>query len=478
MCKKIFLILAFSGFFSTEVLSEENISFPNRYYRIPIWNLYFKPEFPISPLQKKSLLRMSLEQFGAKGDGLTDDTRAIIKAFNSSVLEIYSNKLKARYKISDRIIISKVKRKKLVLKDSKFLNSDISKATFIFQNCSNIEISGGEFGYVNMPVSNGDGSQHVFQFDGCQNVIMNKIHIINSPEMGVAITNCNNVIISNSLIEHTFRDGTYSHYSANVKYLNNIYKDIKDDAMSFHDYGISLQKKQLSIFGYSQASNFVAKGNTIINAYQGFGSIGAFNISIINNRFKNTVIAGISVFNAQDMYPGGTALVNKVRIENNLIQNSCTTLNINGLDLSNFGQASSGRAAICLLSLGAKNQLNQGETKHLSNVIVSGNTVNSSGANGFFANLVDNLRLTDNKFLNCSGSVPSQSLNGDVVEIWNCTGLWANFNSVIDSRPKTLHQHGYYFSNVSGQTGNWTVKGVIAEEKSLKMTTHLKDIPK
>lgn len=481
MCKKLIMNLILFNF-SLTLLPVNGLNTIDKFSvynssHLSFSDIYFEFNSNGPPIKKANVLRMSLEQFGAKGDGLSDDTEAISRALNSNVLEIYNQKQKAHYKISDRIVIDKVKRKRLVVKNAKFLNADISKPSFYFQNCSNVEITGGDFGYSTMPVKNGDGSQHVIQFDGCQNVVVRKIHIINSPEMGIAITNSNKVTIRDSFIEHTFRDGTYSHYSANVKYLNNKYRYIKDDAMSFHDYGIPQQKKQLSKFGYSQASNFIAQGNVVENAYQGLGSIGAYNVSILNNSFKNSVIAGISVFNAQDMYPGGTALVNKVRIEGNIITNSCTTLNINGLDLSNFGQASTGRAAICLLSLGAKNQLNQGETKRLSNITVSGNTVNRSGANGFFANLVDKLYLTNNKFINCSGSIPAQSLNGDVVEIWNCTGLWANFNSVIDSRSKILHQHGYSFNNVAGQTGNWNVKGTVGEEKSLDKLSILKIIP-
>lgn len=418
----------------------------------------------------------TLEQFGAKGDGKTDDTQAISRALNSSIPVIYARKGKSYYKVSDKIVVSAIKKKKLIATGATFLNSDLTKATFFFQGCANIEINGGKYGYVNMPTANGDGSQHLFQFDNCQNVIVDKIHIINSPEMGVAITSSNKITIKNSRIEHTFRDGTYSHYSSNVNYLNNTYNNIKDDAMSFHDYGIDQEHKSLNKYGYKQATNFLAKGNIVVNSYQGLGSIGSVNVQVLNNKFKNTVLAGVSVFNAQDMFPGSNASAKKCLIKGNTITNACSVVVINGVSYSNNGQASTGRAAICVLSLGAKNQLNQGETKRLSGVRVIANTVNGSGANGFFANLVDNLYLERNKFINCSGSVPTQSLNGDVIEVWNCTSLWANANTILDTRKKVLHQHGYAFDNVSGQMGNWNVKGVIKGEKVLSATPSLRSI--
>ncbi|MCX6214056.1 glycosyl hydrolase family 28-related protein [Spirosoma sp.] len=417
-----------------------------------------------------------LEQFGAKGDGKTDDTQAISKALNSSSPVIYARKGKSYYKISSKIIISGVKKKKLIATGATFLNSDLTKATFLFQDCTNINIYGGKYGYVNMPTDNGDGSQHVFQFDNCQDISVNGIHIKNSPEMGIAITNSNRVTIRNSRIEHTFRDGTYSHYSANVNYLYNTYINIKDDAMSFHDYGLDEQKKQLLKYGYKQATNLLAKGNVVQNSYQGFGSIGSVNVSVLNNKFNNVVIAGVSIFNAQEMYPGGNASAKRCLVQNNIITNACSTVIINGKSYKNNGQASTGRAAICIISLGAKNQLNQGETKRLSAIKVIGNTIIGSGANGFFANLVDNLYFAKNGFTNCSGAVPEQSLNGDVIEVWNCTGLWADANSIIDTRKKVLHQHGYAFNNVSGQMGSWRVKGVLRGEKVLVSTQSLQSI--
>ena len=422
------------------------------------------------------ITKVTLQQFGAKGDGITDDTQAISKALNSTVPLIYIVKTSAFYKVSDMIIIKGINKKKLIATGAKILNSNLSKATFLFQNSKNIEIEGGKFGYMVMPTTNGGNSQHVFQFDGCQSVAVSKIHIINSPEMGIAITNSNKVSVKNCLIEHTFRDGTYSHYSANVKYLNNIYRNIKDDAMSFHDYGIASEKMRLIKFGYNQATNLIAQGNTVENAYQGFGSIGADRVRVINNKFKNTVLSGIAIFNSKELYPNGTSLARDVQLLDNTIVGACSAVTINNVLYTNNGQASTGRAAIFVGSLGANNQLNAGENKRLKNILVSGNSVYNSGAHGFFGRDVDNLKFVNNKFTNCSGAVLSQSLSGDIIELGNITEFLGDNNTIIDTRPKILHQHGYALNNVSGQTGRWNVKGVLAGEKLLTATKSLRPI--
>lgn len=422
--------------------------------------------------------KATLEQFGAKGDGITDDTEAITKALNSTFQVIYARKTMAYYKISNMIVVNKISEKKLVATGAILLNSDLTKATFLFQDSKNIEIQGGDFGYVDMPIINGGNSQHVFQFEKCQNVLVNKIHIKNSPEMGIAITNSNHVTIQNSLIEHTFRDGTYAHYSANVKYIHNTYNNIKDDAMSFHDYGLPSQKKQLIKFGYKQATNLIAKNNTVKNAYQGFGSIGAKGVQVINNRFLNTVLSGIAIFNSKELYPTGTALVNNAHVLNNTINNACSSVTINNKLYNNNGQASTGRAAIFIGSLGVNNQINMGETKLLKNVTIKGNKVQNSGAHGFLGGYIDQLVFTDNMFYDCSGAIPSQSLSGDVIEIGNVTNFLGNNNTIVDTRPKALHSHGYALNNVTGKMGNWHVKGVAIGEKSLIATTALRHFDK
>lgn len=432
----------------------------------------------IKEIYDQTALKATLQQFGAKGDGVTDDTQAIIEALNSPIPLIYALKTAAHYKVSDLIVVSGINKKKLVATGAKFLNSDLEKATFLFQNSRNIEIEGGKFGYVTIPTANGGNSQHVFQFDGCQSVIVSRIHVINSPEMGIAITNSNKVVIKNCLIEHTFRDGTYSHYSANVRYINNIYRNIKDDAMSFHDYGIASEKAKLVKFGYNQASNLTAQGNTIENAYQGFGSIGADGIRVIGNKFKNTVLAGVAIFNSKELYANGTSLAKNVQVLNNTIDRACSTVMINKVSHANNGQASTGRAAIFVGSLGDNNQLNAGAIKRLKNVVVSGNNVTNSGAHGFLCNKTDNLKFTNNRFVNCSGAVPTQSLSGDVVELGNITKFLGDNNTIIDTRPKILHQHGYALNNVSGKTGKWNVKGVLAGEKLLTSTRPLQTMVK
>lgn len=237
--------------------------------------------------------------------------------------------------------------------------------------------------------------------------------------------------------------------------------------MSFHDYGINAEKNSLRKYGYQQATNFTAQGNRVENAYQGLSSISASNIKILSNKIRNTVNAGIAVFNSTELFAAGTALVNRVLVRNNTVEKSCNDITINNIAIKNNGQASTGRAAIFIGSLGKNNQLNAGETKRLKNVIVEKNRVVDSGADGFVGNKIDGLVLEGNTFINCSGQVLAKSLEGDVVELSDLKNFMANNNTVIDNRAKTLHRHAYSINGVSGKMGNWHIKNVLEKKNQI-----------
>jgi polygalacturonase len=409
----------------------------------------------------------TFEQFGANGVDNIDDSNSILKALQNKA-NIITGKKGSVYIINNILLIKSLRNKKILMNGCKILNTDTTKASLLFQDCVNLNITGGDFGYLNQPKSNGGNSQHVFQFNNCQNITLNEVHILNSPEMGIAITNSNKITIKNSKIENTFRDGTYAHYSSNVSYLHNTYTNIKDDAMSFHDYGVQVDKSSLKKNKYGQSTNFIATNNSVKNCYQGIASIGSRNLYIAHNTIHNTVLAGISVFNSLELYENGNAEAKDVLIENNYIEQSCTNNRINNITLNNNGQSSTGRAAIFVGSLGRNNQINMGESKRLHNVKILKNVVVNSGSNGFFGDYTDSLVFEDNKFYNCFHKSSSQHLDYTPVEINNVNNLYANNNTIIDNRSTKKHRHGYSLINLNGIQKNWNVKGVSNTKSFLR----------
>ncbi|WP_148289448.1 right-handed parallel beta-helix repeat-containing protein [Fibrella aestuarina] len=422
-----------------------------------------------SDLREKSI---TPQQYGAKGDGKHDDTQAFLRCFRSNS-KVVVPKAPKFYLVSGQILIANVTNLSVRADKAIILCNDLSKPAWLFQKCKDVVLTGGEWGYVKMPVTNGGNNQHTLQFDQCENILLSKSHIRNSPEIGIAITQCYGITIENSWIEHTWRDGTYAHYSAKIKYINNKYSDCKDDAMSFHDYGRDAERQYLMRRGIHQASGLVIDKCQVKNCYQGFGSVAGADMVIKNSMFSNTVLAGIALMNQKLLYPDGVTRLKNVQVLNNKCVSNCSKTIINKKVFINGGQASSGRAAIICASLGDNNQIGLTEPKRQSNIKLINNYVSSSGAIGLGIYSTDNIVLSGNTFKDCI--VTGNTLGGAVVEIWECTKYAeGKTNKVIDTRNRIQHQRAYNFSGLQGTVKKWTVinrtveDGLIDNSPSLK----------
>lgn len=119
-----------------------------------------------------------------------------------------------------------------------------------------------------------------------------------APARWESVYDCHRVVFRENIIMNCFRDGIYSHFSSDISYLDNHLSHIKDDALSFHDYGDPSRKNFVKKAGHKQSGRFIARGNVIRNAYQGIASIGSEQITITDNIIDDTVNAGICVFNS------------------------------------------------------------------------------------------------------------------------------------------------------------------------------------
>lgn len=399
--------------------------------------------------------KRDVKKMGARGDGINDDSKAIEDAINSTDTIVFSA---GTYKIArllkftglhDKVILAK--------KNAVIINVNDSSGSFLFDNCKNIEIQGGK--WTRTPIyKQGKGEEHTFYFRNVHGLIVNGIYLTISPQMGIAMGEVVGATISNNRIENCFRDGIYSHYSAKLTYINNTLSNIKDDAMSMHDYGIDAQKKNLINSGYTQAGFAIIKNNIVRNCYQGFASIGCNNLMISNNKISNTVNAGIAVFNSENLFKGGKARVANVVIANNVLLNTGGKQNIIGKDYPNYGQLTTGRSAIFVATTDSSNFINNPHTR-LSNIRIENNSVTSSYVNGAYLAQIDSLVFMNNTFLNCD--IDGSKYSGRIVEVRNCSGAYIYENSVQDTREKKQHMSGYEIKNVSGKMGRWTVKGYI-----------------
>ncbi|MFD0764655.1 NosD domain-containing protein [Mucilaginibacter lutimaris] len=367
--------------------------------------------------QSKTFKRVSIIAYGAKSNADFDNAKAITDAINHADTIVIP---KGNFKIGKQVYIRKKNNKTIIATGSTVINSDDLAGSFFFENCNNITIKGGTWARQRMPdVIGKTGKEHTFTFETCKNITIKNAFINGSPQMGISLMNVITANIIGNQIQNCFRDGIYAHYSVNLKYLNNKLNNIKDDAMSVHDYGIAGQKKVLLANGYKQAGHVVVSGNVTTNTYQGFSSIGCIDVKITNNKFRNTVNAGIAVFNTEHLFPGHTSRAQKILVsKNTLFGNGYSQFIINKM-YDNLGQLSSGRCAI-YIAVNDKEDFIRHPLSRIKDVFVTGNTVDSCAVNGVYLAQIDGLTLKNNSFSRCN--LVKNAYTYKTIEVNACTG--------------------------------------------------------
>ncbi|MGI4749819.1 MAG: right-handed parallel beta-helix repeat-containing protein [Janthinobacterium lividum] len=408
---------------------------------------------------KKITKSYNVSYFGAKGDGKTDDTQALTKAFNS-LYNITLTKGKV-YLIQGKVSIT-VSHKTITGYGAEIKKINNEVQTLIFKNCRNFKLTGVKFTLqIKADKNSIDGEAHCLQIITCKDYIIQNINIVGSKEMGICNMNCINGLMYKNHIQDTWRDGIYAHYSIKLIYDSNTVENVKDDGLSMHDYGIPAQKTELLALGYKQAGHSKIINNKISNCISGVSSIGCDGLLVSGNIIKNTVLAGINLFNSDQLYHGTDARVKNCTIANNKLTSTDRTQTIVGQIIPNNGQLTSGRAAITVYSGTGNSNLYPDAITRLSNINIRNNSIYNSGTNGIFCGNIDSLNIKKNKIKNCQ--LDGSTYTGYIVEINKCTKFHTDSNTVIDEKVKGVfhHNRGYYISDSDGKLGNWFISGVL-----------------
>lgn len=410
----------------------------------------------------------SVSQFGAKGDGVTDDSTAIQKAFDSKEDIFFEKKI---YCLNKTVYLKNSHSKKIDFTGAVIIKKNRDASTVRIIDSSDIHITGGTFviGSIEkpeMPEKYTHIDAHTFFIIRSDNISISNTHINGSGQMGICSIESIGLLFENNTIENCYRDGIYCHYCSDVCYLYNRISNVKDDALSFHDYGIPKHRARLIAAGRPQGGNLVVIGNITQNTYQGVASIGCRNVTIVDNIINNTVNGGICVFNSDRLWKGSDAKVNGVIIANNQITNAGKTHKIITREYNNGLDTCTARAAICAQSQGM-DHLMPTATRRLSDVAIFGNVIRDCGVAGIAGHFVDNLSISNNMVINCNAA--GKESTGNIIETIFCTNVRLSDNMVIDNRSEPKHIRGWAMFDSTGVESGSMVKGFLREAGNGKL---------
>jgi len=335
-------------------------------------------------VQLKLQESVSVKDFGAIGDGVTDDTAAIQAAIDSDPNGLF-------FPEGTYVVSPVVGQNYCLLVDSKTVRiygdfavismaSTDNKQAMRLVNSDNCSISGLKF--LGSGTNGADGGQGILQLLSCDNSTITNTQFINANSDGVAASTCSNLIISHCIFDNCSKSSIYPNASTGVVVSGNIVKNIGGHTVSGNIVGTGIQS--------SGNTDCTISDNTIID---GLG------IGILCNE-------------------SGSTISKRTSISGNTVKGITNPSNINvsgGIRLSN------------------------GATDKGCGTLVEGNFVQACGVNNFYIENHDGAKISDNT------SVESER-SGFIISTINDATVQNN-TAINTNTSNTASQHAFYLIN-------------------------------
>jgi len=391
---------------------------------------------------------VSVKDFGAVGDGVTDDTIAVQAAFNSGATSICFPKATSKYAVDEITIPSTVKQvfgPGLIRQRANNTNifTLTSSLGCIFDGLS-FEGSWGS-NLTSQPSSTNNAINAI----SCSNIVVRDCYFTRIGFHAVWLQDCTNCVISGNQI-YQCGPAIYTRGAERVTISNNII-DTPITANSVFTIGIALESTDGHAYGINR--EVTIQGN-VVKFYrnaQGIMAHSGSNISIIGNAVRESML-GISVnpYNATDEC---------TRVQ--IVGNSCespTTL---------VGYTGGNDGIICQAG---------GSTPDITDVVISGNTVvnynraeNAAGQGGIRVGYTRRVTIADNTITAAqrNGIVLTSTEDGVTITgnvISNIIEGGSTQNGILVLAAARGIISGNYFTDLSGTYGtgiNFAVSSLI-----------------
>jgi parallel beta-helix repeat protein len=327
---------------------------------------------------------VSVKDFGAVGDGVTDDTAAIQAAIDAAPGGLFFPKgTYAVTPVSGQNYCLLMDTKTIHLHGN---NATISMATtdnkqaLRIQDSDNFVISGLSF--VGSGTNGADGGQGLLQLYQCDNAVIQNCIVKDANCDGIAIAVCSNITVSNCIFDNCSKSSLYPNGSTGVSLSGNIIKNIGGHTVSSSIVGTGIQ----------------LSGNT--------------DCSVVGNSIIDGL--GIGIYCNQT----GTTAPKRNVISGNTVKGITNPTNVNvsgGIRLSN------------------------GATDKACATVVEGNFVQACGANNFYIENHDGAKVSDNT------SVESERTGFMISTVNDVT--FQNNTAVNTNTSNTASQHAFYLIN-------------------------------
>ncbi|MBP1994245.1 glycosyl hydrolase family 28-related protein [Paenibacillus eucommiae] len=322
----------------------------------------FSPSDPVRSLTVKLREYASVMDFGAAGDGVTDDTTAIQTAVNSAK---YVTVPPGTYRISSQIVLSQSGFSLVSQEGAKFVASAAMNSLIYSQDNSNIVIEGGQFDGNGLSVSN--IHFRTYAVSPLNLTVRNTKQRATASDPNLAF-GCilfdnddgkrspyrhQNIVIEGNLIEECGTHGALAAYCDGVTFHRNVVDGAQNHGFEAVNCTDVLETSNrvsncgISALGVGDGSrNYIIADNVIANC-GGDGSITCEHNSVFGTVCDNTIVDahGSSGINVSFGTPGSAPFdnLNNISVTNNTISGKNGFSIVGILVYSSVGGTSKGR---------------------------------------------------------------------------------------------------------------------------------------